>query len=75
MTSFRMNTPALPPRTKRLVSARGAFVSQRAARSKHSLWLFYLEHNLIQEAQTARTLMLQDLRSARSLWRTALGID
>jgi hypothetical protein len=44
------------------------------ARDEHRLHGFYLEHNLFVEAEQTRTEMLDHLRTACRLWRTALDL-
>lgn len=69
-------TPTLPHTVPvKLHAVREAFRLQRMARDEHLLHGFYLEHNLFDEAEQTRTEMLDHLRTACQLWRTALDLE
>ena len=58
----------------RMAAARGLSRCLRQARVHRSLWLFYLEHNLFEQATDERTRMIGHLRGARQQWRLTLGM-
>lgn len=57
---------------ERASSVKQAFHLQRLARRYRDLWVFYVEHNLFEEARKARVVVIEHLRGAREQWRTAL---
>lgn len=59
---------------QRMANIREAFRLQRLAHERHGMWLFYLEHNIFDEARESRLAMLDCLRGARQQWREALGL-
>ncbi len=68
-------TPTLPHTVpEKLHAVREAFRLQRLAHDERRLHGFYLEHNLFVEAEQTRTEMLDHLRTACQLWRTALDL-
>ncbi len=69
----RMTTMAPPVIAHRMTTVREAFHQQRLAHEQRHLWMFYLEHNLFDQARDSRLLMLGHLRSACQQWRLTLG--
>ncbi|MFN7588534.1 MAG: hypothetical protein ACK501_16220 [Planctomycetota bacterium] len=68
-------TPTVPHSVpEKLNAVREVFRLRRLARDEHRLHGFYLEHNLFVEAEQTRTEMLDHLRTACRLWRTALDL-
>jgi len=63
-----------PSHNNRTTAAREAFRQRRLADRERRLAQFYLEHNLLSDAQQSRTVMLGHLRSACEQWRLILGI-
>jgi hypothetical protein len=57
-----------------MTGARGVFRCLRQARIHRSLWLFYVEHNMFDEARDERFRMIDHLRGARQEWRLTLGM-
>ncbi len=58
---------------QRMAAVREAFRLRRVANKHRSLWLFYLEHNLLEEANSSRVQMIEHLRCACQQWRLTLG--
>ena len=70
--------PPLPTKSTPVVASpmttvREAFRQRRLAQQKRHLWMFYLEHNLFEEARDSRQMMIEHLRSACRQWRLTLG--
>ncbi|HEX5050247.1 MAG TPA: hypothetical protein VFZ65_00615 [Planctomycetota bacterium] len=66
-------TPAGPRDADQQMSdVREAFRLRRMARTQRHLYGFYIEHNLLDEAQSSRRLVLELLRAARMHWRRTL---
>ena len=59
--------------SRRMDSVRRVFHYHRRARRHRQLWLWYVEHNLFEQASDERSLMIEQLRCARDQWRLALG--
>ena len=57
----------------RQACVRAAFKCQRSAQRSRCRWLFYVEHNMFEDARRARESTLQQLRMACKQWRLALG--
>jgi uncharacterized membrane protein YtjA (UPF0391 family) len=55
------------------VSVREAFHQKRLAHDQRRLSMFYLEHNLFEQARDSRQLMIGHLRSACQQWRQTIG--
>ena len=66
-------TEGAPAVVQRMAAVREAFRLRRIANKHRSLWLFYLEHNLLEEANCARSQMIEHLRCACQQWRLTLG--
>jgi hypothetical protein len=64
-----LRTAELP----RMTTVREGFRQQRLAHRHHRAWLFYLEHNLFDQARESRGLMLRHLRGACQQWRLTLS--
>lgn len=54
---------------ERMTTVREAFRHRRLARQQRWLWLFYLEHNLFENARESRRSMMEHLRCASRQWR------
>lgn len=72
-TEGKRATKIAGPRVDRAAHVRQALRLHRSARGHRGLWLFYLEHNLFEEARQARLVMLEHLRGASEQWRSVLG--
>ena len=72
-TGNGLPTGVAPVVLQRLATVREAARLHRLAHDRRCLWLFYLEHNLFDEARGARRQMLELLRSACRQWRLMLG--
>ncbi len=68
-----MQTKIRPVALQRMTTVREAFRLRRLARQQRSLWMFYLEHNLFDEARSARQQTIDCLRNACQQWRLTLG--
>ena len=64
-----------PPSTLNLRQrcVRAAFNYQRSAQRSRCRWLFYVEHNMFEDARRAWESTLQQLRLACKQWRLALA--
>ena len=69
-----MKTMTRPVVEQRMATVREAFRLHRMAQQRRSLWRFYLEHNLFDEAREARSQMIEQLRGACQQWRLTLGM-
>lgn len=69
-----MHTMIRPRTHQRMASLREAFRLRRLARAHRDLWLFYLEHNMLEQARDSRLVLIDHLRSARHQWRLTLGM-
>jgi hypothetical protein len=71
----RTSDPAAAPYfiAQRMAAVREAFRLQRLARASRRLWVFYLEHNLFDQARDCRQTMIGHLRDACQQWRLTLG--
>ena len=58
---------------QRVSTVREAFHQQRLAHDQRRLSMFYLEHNLFEQARDSRELMIGHLRSACQQWRQTIG--
>lgn len=58
---------------QRVSTVREAFHQQRLAHVQRRLSMFYLEHNLFEQARDSRQLMIGHLRSACQQWRQTIG--
>ncbi len=63
-----------PIAAHRMTTVREAFRLRRLAGTQRRLWIFYVEHNLFDEARDARQQMLDSLRRACHQWRLVLGV-
>ena len=59
--------------TQRVSTVREAFHQKRLAHDQHRLSMFYLEHNLFEQARDSRQLMIGHLRVACQQWRQTIG--
>lgn len=60
--------------TRRMTAVRETFRLRRLASTQHRLWFFYLEHNLLEQAVSARAELLALLGRACQQWRLVLGL-
>ena len=58
---------------QRVSTVREAFHQQRLAHVQRRLSMFYLEHNLFEQARDSRQLMIGHLRIACQQWRQTIG--
>lgn len=68
-------TTLQPSVQERMATVRETFRLRRLASVHRGLWMFYLEHNLFDEAEKSRHLMVDNLRRACQQWRLTLGMD
>lgn len=68
-----MKTMTRPVVLERMATVREAFRLHRLARAHRGLWMFYMEHNLFDEARDSRLRMIGHLRGACRQWRRTLG--
>jgi len=61
--------------TQRLSTVREAFHQKRLAHDQRRLSMFYLEHNLFEQARDSRQLMIGHLRSACQQWRQTIAVS
>ncbi len=66
-------TPVVGPGLDRAFHVRQALRLQRLARGHRAVWMFYLEHNLFEEAHKARLVTIEHLRGASDQWRAVLS--
>jgi uncharacterized membrane protein YtjA (UPF0391 family) len=59
--------------TRRVSTVREAFHQKRLAHDQRRLSMFYLEHNLFEQARDSRQLMIGHLRIACQQWRQTIG--
>ena len=69
-----MKTMIRPAVRTRMATVREAFRLHRLARAHRGLWMFYVEHSLLDEARASRLVMTQHLQGACQQWRLALGM-
>jgi hypothetical protein len=69
------STRLLRPEVRiRMHAIREALRFQRLARAARTRWAFCASHDMFDDAERARAIVLDRLRAARRRWRVALGL-
>jgi len=69
-----VQSPAMPMVLHRMTAMREAFRLRRVAHVQRRLWMFYMEHSLLEEARRARSAVLDNLATASRQVRILLGM-